>query len=250
MLDSCIEFFDEVNRKTSLERVVELLEKCWDKSPIDTLKLIFHLRDCRGGKGLKDKFYECIHWVMFYYPQVIPQIIEYIPLYGSYKDLLKIFSGSQFESLMISFYCQRLIEDIKILNDNTNKISLAAKWAPSEGGIFDKKYNLVQKFCQMIGEIISTKITKSIYRKQYLIPLREKINIVETQMCSGQWDDIDFSEISTISLNKYRKSFLRHCPQKDLDLHIDSYKIFIDSFEKVSQSPRYDFIMIPQQETF
>lgn len=185
-----------------------LLDECWKVSPIDTLRLIFYIRDCRGGKGEKRIFYSSCDWLMRNHLDDLKVNMRHIPFYGSWKDLLEIFCGSAMEGNMIRFYTNQLQADIKKL-DTSHSVEVdtgAAKFAPSEKCHYDRKYNLVAKFCGMMG------ITKAVYRKKYLRPLRSaRTKITEEQMCAREWNEIDFSKVPSIAMSRYKKCFSKRC---------------------------------------
>ena len=42
--------------------------QAWNEDPLDTLKLIAHLRDVRGGKGEQPLFHDCVKWLLKKHP--------------------------------------------------------------------------------------------------------------------------------------------------------------------------------------
>ena len=40
-----------------------LMEKSWAEDPLDTLRIVFHTRDCRKGKGERVLFYKMMGWM-------------------------------------------------------------------------------------------------------------------------------------------------------------------------------------------
>ena len=61
--DARVDYFSMITRDSSKEMIQSTLEKSWKIDPLDTLKLIFHMRDCRGGNGEKDVFYHSMVWL-------------------------------------------------------------------------------------------------------------------------------------------------------------------------------------------
>lgn len=47
---------------SSAKQPASVLYRPWEEDPLDTLKLIAHLRDVRDGKADKGLFYDCIAW--------------------------------------------------------------------------------------------------------------------------------------------------------------------------------------------
>ncbi len=186
-----------------------LLEECWKVSPMDTLKLGFYIRDCRGGKGEKALFWAFCWWLLRSHPSELGTNIQHVPFFGSWKDLLRVFSGTLSEEIMVKLYTSQLKSDVALLGSgHENNITLAAKYAPSEKGAFDRKFTAVTKFCNELG------VNKATYRRKYLRPLRAKINTVEEMMCAGRWGEIDYSKVPSVASGRYRKAFTKHDPKR------------------------------------
>lgn len=216
-------FFRTV-RDTSEEELNRFILSSWDESPEDTLKLIFHLRNCRGGKGEKKQGINAVKWLQRHAPHTFSDNIKYLPEYGYYKDLLSfletnnVISHGSDEKIIFKIICDQFNEDWKLYTEgNKNSISLVSKWIPSEGGSHDKKFHTTKKFCYILG------INRKEFR-QRLSLLRNHLNVVEKKMCSKEWDDIDFSKIPSIALHRYAKSFQKHTPQL--------YQEFLDKVNK------------------
>ena len=205
-----VDFFFKTVRGLSSESLHDFLTKSWNESPLDTLKLIFHLRDCRGGKGERQLVYDSFQWLMKNHPEDLRINLEHIPFYGSFKDWLQ-FLGTLEEDQMVTAFCKQLQEDKDKLSSADpkvkNSITLAAKWAPTEGCSHDTKHDAARKFAK------SLKVKKVDYRRQYLAPIRAHLKLVESAMCTGQWDQIDFSRVPSCALKRYKKAFAKHSPE-------------------------------------
>ena len=88
-------------------------------------------------------------------------------------------------------------------------LSLAWKWAPTEGGHYDKgQYkNTVTKLCSHLG------MNKKEYRKACSL-MRAHLGVVEGLMCGKKWEDIDFSKVPSRAMHIYKKAYAKHTPQK------------------------------------
>lgn len=210
-VDPRVAFFFKMVRNTSEDTVKLLLAKSWESSPLDTAKLIFHLRDCRGGKGEKKLFHQCLSWLLEHHPEVLSKNLDSVPFYGSYKDWLFLL-GSKAEKEMVTHFAKQLKTDKTLLASADPKekanISLAAKWAPTEGCAHDRAHDAAKKMASELG------VRKVEYRKEYLVPLREHLRIVETAMCEGEWENIDYSKVPSVALKRYKKAFQKHSPEK------------------------------------
>jgi hypothetical protein len=211
IVDPRCQFFFKIVRNTPGGTLTDLLAKSWAVSPSDTLKLVFHLRDCRGGKGEKKQFHECLRWLLQHHPESLRNNFDNIPFFGSYKDWLTLL-GTSIESEVFNHLALQLRQDKQLLQSGDEKlrhtISLAAKWAPTEGCAHDHQFQAAAKVASAL------QVRKNAYRKDYLVPLRQHLRIVEAKMCSGDWEHIDFSQVPAVALKRYKKAFAKHAPER------------------------------------
>lgn len=213
-----LDFFFKVLRDTSEEKLIELIENAWNENSSDTLKLVFHLRDCRGGKGEKKQFHRCLKWLSEKHPECLKKNLHLISEYGYYKDVLSLL-GTSMESEALKLIVDQLrVDRAKLDTPNKYEITLVGKWTPTEGCSHDKKYNAVAKICKLL------KCNKQQYRRDFVVPLRTHLNIVEKHICSGNWDDIDFSKVPSVAMNRYKKLFSDKASEK--------YKQFLEAVGK------------------
>ncbi len=199
-----LDLFYNVKRDTHRQNVHILLQDSWQCNPSTTLKIIFYLRDCRGGAGHKALFYIALKWLITNHVQEFQANISNIPHYGSFKDLLQFLDTTESKNVL-KYLAEQLKKDKALLGtDEAQIISRAGKWAPSQGGHHDQKYQAVAKLCGLLG------VNKATYRKEYLVPLRQHIGIVEQQMSAQQWQDIDFSKLTAVNRKFYEKAWERH----------------------------------------
>lgn len=102
-------------------------------------------------------------------------------------------------------------------------LSLAAKWAPSLGNCHDKHTFLATSIAELLfppkshqdpGESREHYLNKvrDLYRKQYLTPLREAIDLVEHYLKEGKWDQLDLGHVPAVCLQKNLALFFKHAP--------------------------------------
>lgn len=200
----------------TLESLMGRVLTCGNKEDIiDLFVLAFQTRHCRGGKGEKKLFYNMILNLYDKYPEVICDLIEHVPFYGYYKDYLLlcelIVDNPKYDLLfdrIISVYAEQLKTDpysVKFAprynkhfaKNNNNRIfrTLVNK-------LFPKTHNSFEKYRKMVSEG------------------NKKINTTEILMCDKRYSEIDFSHVSSVCLNKFRKAFLNESIKEPL-LHND-----------------------------
>lgn len=209
---NCLDLFFKTVRNTPVESLHKMLEDSWQESPIDTLKIIFNLRDCRGGKGERKQFHECLRWLVSAgHADDVACNIQHIPFYGTYKDVFAL-AGTSLEPLVVDTFAGWLCADRMAMTDSNTKlsISLAGKWAPTEGSALDRKYGLADKIRASVSRQIGKPVSLKAYRKEVLVPLRKQIGIVETAMCQQDWSSIKFENVPSVAMHMYRKAFEKH----------------------------------------
>lgn len=241
----CLDFYTKVmarDKATAMKDPIieDFISQAWLENPAITLRLVANLRDIRGdtGKGERHAATVCWKWLMKNHPEQISANMAHIPFFGRWKDLLDIFATPdtagqyvELEQAMYDMYAEQLERDrLEYLNGYRSedpveraefygKVSLAAKWAPSEGCHYDtelKKAGMVPASHRLAMALRDKSYQDSLtgkglmmwYRKNYLSPLRKVTDIVENHLCQHNFDKIDFSKVPGVALKIYsRKTF-------------------------------------------
>ena len=188
-LDHALEFFSKagsafVGRKgfyDGEESALSLFQKTWIVDPALSMKLLLWLRDIRGGAGNRSGAKECYKWLAKNDPKWLEANIGWLPLVGRWDDLKSLFNTDA-EKYATELWA-------KALKDND---VLAAKWADRNDAPLRKQLNMV------IGDF-----------RRFLAKIR-KLHIVEHQMCTGQWNEIDYEKIPSVAMARYTKAFGKH----------------------------------------
>lgn len=188
-----------------------------------TFALLFYDRDCNKGNGNKQNFIEAMSFIGVINPHLLKLHFKNIPIYGCYSDLFKIINvlNNKYKDhyhyhiiydFIIEYICNQLTLDINDLV-NGQSISMLAKWIPSEKKSMNKKIKVLESICKKIYNI-DTNINSYYYmkfRKEYLRPLRQKLNLLETHMCNHNIENIkNFEYIPYRASNKYHKYLKRN----------------------------------------
>lgn len=213
--NACVDLFFKMTQDLYQNpNFIEWIDKSWEESPLDTMKIIFQSRDCRGGKGTKTTFINSMKYLSYKHPDWVEQNMSIIPIFGRYKDWIELINYKTKDQI-INLICCQLKEDV-INMYKGNPISLLSKWIPSEKKKYNKNNNITRSITnKLYGEYEKEPYKK--FRKEYLTPLRNYLKIVESYMCSNNWEAIDFSLVPSCAMNKLKKAFQKHTPEKFAD---------------------------------
>jgi len=206
-----VDYFMLFMRDLSISDSYDHLEKCWKEDPKKTVAIIFNGRDRLNGKKEKKVANEAMLWLRKNkFETYMCNIKLYVEKYGRWKDLQFISYNLKNidHKIEMNIIAQKLIDD-KINLDSNKPVSLCAKWAPSENDRNDRQRQFAKKVASVIYGCKDTyKMSK--YRKEYLVPLRKQIDIVESKMCDNKWGLIKYENIPGVASNKLKKAFIKH----------------------------------------
>lgn len=201
--------------------------------------LIFHTRDCRGGKGERNIFRNLILESYPHFPKTIEALIQHIPTYGYWKDLNEMLVDTASDNFMhINFDNLRNIiylimaDQLRIDSDNYNlfmsdkktalengepfnkklQLTLISKWIPKEGGRYDRKIRAAKEIAIRLFPAefkIDFRMALKSYRKTVSL-LNTAIHTTEVLMCQKRFSEIQFKLVPGKCLTKYRSAFLNN----------------------------------------
>jgi len=223
--------------KYILKKKSTLSEKQVAKGHLSLLyKMIGHTRDIVDGKGEYTLTYMMIYTWYDFFPQLaffaLKCLVDLgnkdIHQYGSWKDIKYFCSycrsqGVTMEHPLISQAIRLVNEQLKkdienMIYNNIANITLAAKWVPREKSSFRWLYQaLATDYFKQYIETSTSQETfikavlkcKTEYRK-LLTTLNKAIDTLQIKQCdkSGSWANINFNNVTSISISKQKKAFL------------------------------------------
>ena len=238
-----VDYFMMYTRTITKEQSYEYIEKCWKISPEKTVAIIFNGRDRLKGKKEKRVSNQAMLWLRNNKPYTyMNNILTYINKYGRWKDLLNICYENEGDGMInknyeLTLFADKLRDDLYDLKSETERVaadaadaadaveekdkeaketkakkvsvSLCAKWAPSENDRNDQRKHFAKKIATILyGKDDDKKMEK--YRKEYLAPLRKKINIIEALMCNNEWDKINYECVPGVASRRLHNVFNKH----------------------------------------
>lgn len=197
-----LNLFSQLGRNINIHDLFNYLHKSWRQDKLKTIAIIFNARDRINGKKEKKISNQCMLWLKEYHNPIYKKnIITYINNYGCWNDLNYLINYSNNNNYEYKLFAEQLKKDKDLLNNNEN-ISLCAKW------IINPNTRKTIKIARYLFEDIKNYHEK--YRKEYIIPLRKRLDIIETKLCNKDWENIDYSKIPTGALRKYKNAFIKN----------------------------------------
>lgn len=190
------------NRKGALD----LFKKAFAEDRQSAVRILFYLRDVRGGQGERDLFRNCLEYIGNDFPKVFDKIVEHVSEYGRWDDLF--FDNESALDIVAS----------QLKKDKRSKTpSLLAKWLPTINASSLVTRAKARFMAKKLG------LDEIEYRKT-LVSIRKKIGIVEAQMSAKKWKEIDYSRVPSQASRIYKDAFKEHDEKR--------YEAFIAKAEK------------------
>jgi len=188
------------------EDALDLFKKAFSFDRLSAIKILFYLRDIRGGQGERKLFRNCLEWLGTDFPEVFEKIIEFVPEYGRWDDMF--FDNDK----VYGFIFHQIRKDM-----GSETPSLLAKWLPT---INASSASTKAKAKMIAGKI---KMNEIVYRKT-VRAIRKKIKVVEELMSAKKWKDINYSSVPSQASRIYKNAFKKHDEER--------YGKFIDKATK------------------
>jgi hypothetical protein len=161
-----------------------------------TMRMLQWVRDIREGAGERATFRNLLSALESTDPTLAGKLIHKIPALGRWDDLFA-YKDATNRNQAFALIAEAL----------QAKNGLAAKWMPRKGPI-------AVELTRYLG------LSPKAYRK-LIVGLT---NVVETQMCSKEWDAINFSHVPSVASARYQKAFGRNAKE--------SYSAYIAELKK------------------
>lgn len=189
-------------RDSSAESILDVFYKAYAEDKELAMKLLFYIRDIRGGQGMRRVFRVIARNLAFNNPTVIHANLDNFLFFGRGDDVLCLMD-TPLEKEVINWIGDVIENDLISIEDKGVYPTLLAKWLPSENTSSVVSRKLAKKIYQGLN------MTPREYRKT-LSKLRKKIGVVETLMSQNKWDEIDFEKLPAKAAMIYSDAFMKH----------------------------------------
>lgn len=160
-------------REAEEETIIKTFNLAFAEDKELAMKLLFYIRDIRGGQGERRVFRVIMNYLAKNKPEVVIKNLDNFAFYGRYDDLLCLLD-TPVERDVLGLIKDTLDADIKSVN-NGGAPSLMAKWLPSVNGVKNTR-KVALKIVNGLN------MSERDYRKT-LSKLRKALDIVETKLC-------------------------------------------------------------------
>jgi hypothetical protein len=220
--NSIVDLFGVIGslRTRSEDEIIDLFVKSYYEDKLLTLKMLFYARDIRGGLGERRTFKIIAKYLANRDPETMKLNLHLIPEYGRWDDLYA-FVGTKLEKDVFALIAKQIMSDLETVREakksGTYKpISLAAKWLKSIQSKSAEYSSLAKLTAREIG--LYNPKGQNVYEKYCLYTkamstLRAYLKITESYLSQKNVEDIDFSQVPSIAMKKYKKAFMRRVPE-------------------------------------
>lgn len=235
---SIVDFFfhSAAMREADANRITDMWDKAFKENPQTALRILFYVRDIRGGQGER-RVFRIITKHMLNNKNTLNWLCtnaNLIPEYGRWDDLIYLTyesRGTKFEEIGLMIIGNRLWDDYNLIN--TSQVSLLAKWMPSENASSITTRNMAKYFINKFN------CSPKNYRK-VLSAIRRYLRIVETNLTKKDYRSIDYSIVPSKANLKYHKAFLRN----DYDRYTEYINKVNKGEAKINASTLYPYEIV------
>ena len=212
--------------KLNYPRLIELLGRVPKSETTNLIRLVFHIRNPRGGLGRRHFGRYAFQWLLINrrkaFAQFIPQIVEK----GRWDDIFWLFPRAlkldnlsfvrrnyiskisdkelvevrKEQKKVVEFVAENFLRNFNNYMNGKRYDYYFVKWLPNENSSLDRRFGIVATLCTHLN------ISLSDYRVIYVVPMRSQASIPEIKICKNQWEDLSFEEMGKGCLRKLRKT--------------------------------------------
>lgn len=207
----------------------KLFAKAYAENPVVAIKILFYMRNIRGGLGERNSFRVLLKELAKFYPEMAKQIVYAVPEFGRWDDLLVLLDTPVKDDAIALIKSQ--IEKDKKAMDKGKEVSLLGKWLPS--------INTSSKESVARAKIIMAALgMKAVEYRKLCSALRKEIKILEDNLRRKDYT-FDYSKQPSQAMLRYKKAFMRNDEER--------YKSFlnkvVEQAEKLARGEE-----IPEEE--
>lgn len=182
-------------------QVIDTFAKAFREDPAMAMRLLFYIRDIRGGQGARNTFRVIAKWLAYNHPDYVVNNLDNFLFFGRGDDVLCLLD-TPIKNQVIKWLFSVLMSDVAKMRVG-EPCSLLAKWMPSENTSSRKTKELARTLIKKWG------VSASWYRHT-LVKLRKYIKVVEQKMSARNWTEINYESVPAKAAMRYSGAFEKH----------------------------------------
>ena len=205
---ACLDFFSLCGgMRKNISDLEKLFAKAFGENPVIAIKILFYMRNIRGGLGERNSFRVLLTELAQVYPEIAKQIVYAVPEYGRWDDLL-VLMNTPVKADAIALIKEQLEKDTQALRNKKNEseseacVSLLGKWLPSINTSSKEKVALAKLLMKALG-------MKAVEYRKLCTALRAEIKILENNLRTKDYT-FDYSKQPSQAMLRYKKAFMRN----------------------------------------
>ena len=227
---ACLDFFSLCGgMRRNISALSKLFIKAYDENPVIAIKILFYMRNIRGGLGERNSFRVLLKELGDFYPETARKILYAVPEYGRWDDVL-VFMGTPVKDDAVALIKAQLEKD-KIAMAEGREVSLLGKWLPSINTSSTESVSLAKQLMKALD-------MKAVEYRKLCSALRKEIKILENNLRTRDYT-FDYSKQPSQAMLRYKKAFMRN----DAVRYQDFLNKVVEQAEKLARGEE-----IPEEE--
>jgi len=198
---ACLDFFSLCGgMRRNLSDLIKLFVKAYAEDPTVAIKILFYMRNIRGGLGERNSFRVLLKELAAHYPETAKKVLYAVPEYGRWDDVLVLMDTSVKDDAVALIKAQ-LEKDQKAMKEG-KEVSLLGKWLPSINTSSKESVALAKEVMSALG-------MKAVEYRKLCSALRKEIKILEDNLRRKDYT-FDYSKQPSQAMLRYKKAFMRN----------------------------------------
>ena len=217
-MNNCLDAFGSLGAMKDFNEkdIIRTFSHAFAEDKATAMKILFYMRDVRGGQGMRRVFRVIALWLANNHPEYVVNNLTNFAEYGRWDDLLCLLDANDTDvkEQTLSLIKDQLFKDICEWYDNGN-VSLLAKWLPSENASSAE----TKRYAKIIREYLGW--SPKSYRKT-LTKLRKYLDVVEAKMSANEWNTIHYENVPGKASLNYSNAFARHDEERYINYLVNA----------------------------
>lgn len=212
-MNACVDAFGRLGamKKSPEPAIIGVFSKAFAEDRETAMRILFYMRDVRGGQGMRRVFRVCLKWLAHYYPWLVINQLDNILFFGRGDDYLCLLDEGAVAGEVSAWLCNQLVHDWMLYcKGMTPEMTLLAKWMPSCNTSSAATRAYARRLIKDWGW------SEREYRTR-LSKMRAALKVVETQISAKRWKEVNYAAVPSRANLKYQKAFVKH----DVNRYID-----------------------------